>query len=127
MKVAEIKNVLNGEEISRRYGGSAWKRAELQYAKEIIEYFDSETDITNKKQLLNGAENWSDYSYGGCALIYDEDIAKRVCTPSELKKKDNGRLAPNSRENWLDVQARILQRAAWIILYTAKRHDKSNN
>ena len=36
--------------------------------------------------LLNGAERWQEYSDGGCSLIYDGDIAARVCTPSEYKR-----------------------------------------
>ena len=69
-----------------------------------------------KKALLNGAADWAQYSWGGCSLIYDGDIAERLCTPSELKRKRGGDLQPNSRETWLDVQARALYQAArWII------------
>lgn len=45
---------------------------------------------------------------GGCSLCYDSDIAARVCTPSELKRKHGGVYEPNSRETWLDVQTRAL-------------------
>lgn len=49
-------------------------------------------------------------------LIYDGDIAERLCTPSEYKRKRGGDFQPNSRETWLDVQARALYQAArWII------------
>ena len=65
-----------------------------------------------KEWLLNGAMDWEDYSYGGCSLIYDSQIAERLCTPSELKKKDGGRLEPNSQESWLDVQTRALRQAS---------------
>lgn len=44
-------------------------------------------------------------------LCYDADIAARVCTPSELKRKHGGAYEPNSRETWLDVQARALYQA----------------
>jgi hypothetical protein len=67
--------------------------------------------------MLNGAQDWDEYSYGGCSLIYNGDIAKRLCTPSELKRKRYGELNPNSRENWLDVQARALFRAQNRIIY----------
>lgn len=69
---------------------------------------------------MNGADGWSDYSWGGSALIYNEDIALRLCTPSELKRTANGSKRPNAREEWLDVQARALYQAcarvrvAWI-------------
>lgn len=64
-----------------------------------------------REWLLNGANDWSQYSWGGSALIYDGDIAERLCTPSELKKTRNGERRPNSREEWLDVQARALYQA----------------
>lgn len=62
--------------------------------------------------MKNGAENWSAYSWGGCGLVYDADIAEHYCTPSELKKVRGGDRRPNSREEWLDVQARALRQAA---------------
>ena len=101
---------------------SAWEKGVKDYAVMILEYLDVEDitrdDISNK-MLLNGAENWMQYSYGGCALIYDGDIAKSLCTPSELRKvtrKDGTvRQNANSRENWLDVQARALFQANILI------------
>ena len=76
-------------------------------------------DIVNytllEKALLNGASSWQQYSDGGCALIYDADIAKILCTPTELKRTRNGELMPNSRENWLDVQASALFQAYRMI------------
>ena len=30
--------------------------------------------------------SWQEYSDDGCSLIYDGDIAARVCTPSEYKR-----------------------------------------
>ena len=68
-----------------------------------------------EQMLLNGADNWSAYSYGGCSLIWNEDIAKTLCTPSELKRTKNGQNDPNSRETWMDVQARALYQAFSLI------------
>ena len=101
---------------------SAWAKGIRDYAVMIIERLEmteiTPEDIANK-MLLNGAENWEQYSCGGCALIYDEDIAKSLCTPSELRKvtrKDGTiRQNANSRENWLDVQARALFQANILI------------
>ena len=49
-------------------------------------------------------------SHGGNWWIYNDDIAAHYCTPSELKRvthKDGTiRDHANSREDWLDVQAR---------------------
>ena len=61
--------------------------------------------------LLKGARNWENYSYRGYSLKFNRQIAERLCTPSELKKKDGGRIAPNSNESWLDVQIRALYQA----------------
>lgn len=36
--------------------------------------------------LLNGAKDWTQYIMGGCALIYDGDIASTLLTPSEFKR-----------------------------------------
>lgn len=62
--------------------------------------------------MRNGADSWNEYSWSGCGLIYDGDIAEHYCTPSELKKTRHGERRPNSREEWLDVQARALRQAA---------------
>lgn len=62
--------------------------------------------------MLNGAKDWSEYSWSGCALIYNSDIAEHYCTPSELKRTRGGEWRPNRNEEWLDVQARALRQAA---------------
>lgn len=103
---------------------SAWGKGVTLYALELVEglnaqiddgYFD-EMDLSDTKKvreaLLNGAKDWSQYSWGGCSLAYDSDIAERLCCPSELKKTRNGERRPNSREEWLDVQTRALYQAA---------------
>lgn len=69
-----------------------------------------------KSVLLNGALSWRDFSYDGCSLIYDQDIAQRLCTKSELKKTRNGELKPNHTEDWLDTQARALCQAYNLII-----------
>lgn len=93
---------------------SAWSRGVKEYALELLENVaNCGYEITDKKQIsaaaLNGADSWSQYSYGGCSHICDGDIAAALCTPSELKKKRGGELPPNSRETWLDVQAHALR------------------
>jgi hypothetical protein len=95
---------------------SAWSRGVKTYALELVESAEIELTPDNAKSvLLNGARDWKEYSFGGCADIYDSDIATRLCTPSELKKRKDGALQPNSRETWLDVQARALFQAFNLI------------
>ena len=90
----------------------AWQTAVKTYALELMEEMEGEFSAA---KLLNGAENWYAYSYGGSALIYDTDIAERLCSPSELKRKRGGVLSPNAKESWLDCQARALSQAARCI------------
>lgn len=110
MKTTAVLEALQG--VKTR---SQWDRGVIQYAIEIVRARD-ESEIPNErvklhKYLLNGAMDWREYSYGGCSLIYDMDIAERLCTKTELKKVDGGRKEPNERENWLDVQTRALTQA----------------
>lgn len=99
---------------------SAWSKGVKAYALEIIEGLDNMPNT--ESDILNGAENWQEYSEGGCALVYDGDIAERLCNPSELKKTRNGERNPNSRENWIDCQARALRQASRIIMQAVKRN-----
>ena len=100
-------------------GRSAWSRAVHAYAVELVEGLESSADLSNetllRKALLNGAGDWQQYSDGGCALIYDADIAERVCSASELKRCKGGERQPNARETWLDCQARALGQAANLV------------
>lgn len=109
---------------------SAWSRAKKEYAAELLgnlrgaAAYAAETGTpspltdreTVRAALLNGARDWSEYSWSGCALIYDSDIAARVCTPSELRRTHGGQRDPNPREKWLDVQARALYQAGAVLM-----------
>lgn len=96
---------------------SAWSKGVKAYALEMIEGAEGELSAVAdlKKEVLNGARTWKEYSEGGCSLIYDADIAERLCSPSEYAKTREGERAPNSRETWLDCQARALGQAASLI------------
>jgi hypothetical protein len=101
---------------------SAWNKGVKAYALEMLDTIPTNVEYTAqslKTDLLNGAANWDQYSWGGCSLIYDGDIAERLCTPSELKKTRNGERRPNAREAWLDTQTRAIRQAWWLILDTA--------
>lgn len=103
---------------------SAWNRGVSAYALEMLDCIEADisagyfapADLCDpsalEKAILNGASDWGQYSWGGCSLCYDSDIAARLCTPSELKRTHNGERRPNSREEWLDTQARALSQAA---------------
>lgn len=100
---------------------SAWDRGVQAYALELLDNYDEcvryatnagkAVPELSEATLLNGAADWSQYSWGGCSLIYNTDIAERLCSPSELKRCQGGNRNPNSREEWLDVQTRALRDA----------------
>lgn len=87
------------------------------------EYADACNPKLLEKLLLNGADSWGQYSWGGCWLIYDSDIAERYCTASELKKTKGGKLRPNKNESWIEVQARALGQAASLIMRNCRQDD----
>ena len=116
----EIFDKINAE-LEARKDRSAWGKGVNMYAFELVEELKERSDCEKRlpepgqecrEWMLNGADDWNAYSWGGSSLIYNGDIAERLCTPSELKKTRNGERRPNSREEWLDTQARALYQAA---------------
>lgn len=120
------------EKLEKHKTRSCWAAGVKEYAAEILDTLENveeweqmnkgEYEYTGSKQnhidALNGAKDWQQYSRGGCSLVYDGDIARTLCTPSELKKltyKEGGIKDPNSREDWLDVQARALYQAQRLL------------
>jgi hypothetical protein len=99
---------------------SKWSQAVRDYCLDLIETLPDDWEYSNDdlfhKELLNGASNWKEYSWGGCSLIYNQDICERTATESEKKRTNNGERKPNSREQWLDVQARALFQAELRLL-----------
>ena len=97
MKISDIYN----EILSRKFR-FAWGRGVAQYALVLLHDLadNGEEEYTGSpydhRTLLNGASCWQEYSEGGCALIFDRDIADRLCTPSELHRIDYGKCNPNS-------------------------------
>lgn len=107
------------KKIEAQKARSAWTRGVKAYALELLEGLEAE-EVGGplsmvESDLLSGAESWKAYSWGGCSLIYDRDIALRLCTPSELKITRNGERKPNKSEEWLDTQARALYQACRLI------------
>lgn len=126
MKLEYVRN-----QIEARKTRSAWAKGVNEYAFELLEKLETRIEYEHREPanpheladwMLNGAINWNQYSEGGCSLIYDGQIAKRLCNPSELKRLTNkaGALKdqPNPRETWIECQARALRQAAWLICDT---------
>lgn len=124
---------------------SAWDRGLISYAYQLLDNglmqdrervtVPTPDHITRQLAawLMGGAASWKAYSYGGCSLICADEIARTLCAPWELRRTRDGARRPNSRETWLDVQARALgQAAAWIghnwrVAYNALAADSPND
>ena len=125
--VAEIR-----EAIKERKARSAWDRGVREYMLDFLDHVkddrrldeNDEVAPVSVKELLNGAKDWEQYSYGGCSLVYNGDICERLCPPSFQKKKKNGELPPNSMETWLDVQALALVSASDALIRLVNRMSK---
>ena len=117
MKLDELKKSVSNAPVR-----SAWSRGVRQYALELldnIDDFDLSANLNHRqfeRALFNGAFTPQQYSESGCTLIYDRDIAVRLCNPTELRKTDNGRKTPNKYETWIDVKTRAIHQAISLIL-----------
>lgn len=110
--------------LEARKARSAWDKGVTLYAFDLLDELEEAAeggyitadDLVNyrmaERAMLDGASSWGQYSWGGCSLIYNSDIAERLCCPSELKRTRDGERRPNSHEEWLDTQARALSQAA---------------
>lgn len=117
------------ENITTHRARSAWDKGVQLYALELLDNLPACGGLDDlpapdniisasrvlRTRLLNGAGSWDAYSYGGCSLIYNEDIAARLCSPSEFRRTRGGQRNPSRRENWLDMQARALHQASALI------------
>ena len=104
---------------------SKWNDGVERYAQELLQDLKDEGLEVTQENLLNGARDWKEYSYGGNSCIYDWEIAERLATPSEIKSRTrkDGSLnqMANARESWLDVQARALYQASNRVMRQAKK------
>lgn len=136
-----IRNIFQEmrEDIEQNTRRGAWNHGVMCYAVDLVDDLEEAVvdgycgfiDLNSRRKveetLLNGASDWKQFSWGGSALIYDGDIAELLCNPSELKKTRHGEKRPNSREEWLDVQARALWQASRLVLDAVDRVMKAFN
>ena len=135
---AEIEGIIKNLKEKEKKARSKWSKAVLQDAqgllKNVIEGYmkDGEKVEINEKLLLNGAENWKEFSWNGSALIYNGEIAEHYSTPSELKfwgftnkhgvvKRDTN----TAGEHLLDIQARALYQA-WRAIHNEMNETFNN-
>ena len=109
--------------VGRSSARSAWSKGVRAYALDLIDEIDeiASYEVSNgsgypvicESLALNGARDWHTYAYGGCgaAAVYDDSIAERLCTPSELRAYYSGKLC----QSWPSVEARALAQA-WRLI-----------
>ena len=117
-------------EVNNTKTRSAWSKGIKAYALDILANFEewrkwNEENGESVPELdectaLNGASDWSAWSYGGCGLVYDVYIAERLCTPSELRKLYGGARVPLGAATWCDIEARAAWQA-WRMIAEAVR------
>ena len=132
IKIKSFEEAVYDKSIKER---SAWNRGVAKYALDLIDSLKERgfKEIEPRsplflKQCLNGAQDWKQYSEGGCALICDFEIANRLCTRSEITRyyhgNPNGK-RPNTMEaTWLETQARALFQAFNLLKETATTHAR---
>lgn len=110
-------------EINRIKCRSAWNKGIKVYAVMLLENLKENgykgRDITSpailRKSLLNGAADWERFSRGGCALVYNGDIVKTLCTPAIIERYNSGKLNI-STDDIFEWQRQALRQAELLIM-----------
>ena len=103
----------------------AWNNGVKEYAVYLLgnclansDYAEIKNLAELKAVLLNGANDWRQYSYGGMGYVSGEIICRALCSPSEYRRlhyKEGGVKQPNKNETWCDVEAQALFQA-WELI-----------
>ena len=130
MKATAKNNQAVTNEVNNAKTRSAWSKGVKAYALDILASFEESgqwceengesVPELDERTALNGASDWSAWTYGGCGLVYDAYIAERLCTPSELRKLDGGARVPAGAATWCDIEARAAFQA-WQMIAEAVR------
>ena len=115
----DVKKLLAEAEKMSRTERTYWSRGVASlirdYGEEVLQEHDGEiVSARDFFKLWNcGNDSLRDAVYAGSFDIWNYDIAKRLCTPSELKKSNEGMRNPNRCENWIDVEIRAMYQAMY--------------
>ncbi len=104
---------------------SQWERGVEFYAHFLAERINDNSLPDNIEvkdtfeTLLNGAENWHQFAWGGCGQIYNDDIANTLLTPSQRKRITQADTF--NGYHLLDIEAHALANAAARVYMWARR------
>lgn len=117
--IIDVKRLVAEAEKMSKSERSYWRRGVASlirdYGEEVLQEHDGEIiSARDFFKLWNcGNDSLRDAVYSGSFDIYNYDITKRLCTPSELKKSNEGMRSPNKRESWLDVEIKAMYQAMY--------------
>lgn len=104
---------------------SQWDRGVEFYAHYLAEilnddYLPGNIEVQNLCEILrNGADNWQQFAWGGNGLIYNEDIASTLLTPSQRERITQANTYGGL--HLLDIEAIALTNAAARVDQWARR------
>lgn len=129
-----VCELLTGAILASKLVRGAKNKAVREYALEILDRVITDGDDERREHwsidklrdlLLNGAfdyykpydeqAHWKRYSEGGCSLIWNIEIAQRVCTDNQYKKLEDKINSGNDTHDWVMIQAGALYEAALLI------------
>ena len=132
-----VATLLMGALMTKKPTVGARNKAVWEYGIEVLDSVATNGDDENRELwtqdklrdlLLNGAfdyykpydeqAHWKRYSEGGCSLIWNIEIAQRVCTPNQYKKLEDKINSGDDTHDWIMIQARCLFDAAQLIYQT---------
>ena len=96
--------------LEARKDRSAWDKGVTAYAVDLLDHYQERAEYEGREAasckeleewLLNGASTWSEYSWGGSALIYNGDIAKLLCSRPNLSAPATASAAQTTGRNGL--------------------------
>lgn len=115
MNINELIKTIENEQPKSQY-----EKAKKYYALEICDNIKNHYNFRNldknlenvenlQEYAMNGADSWSQYSWGGCSLVYNEDILQNIFCKSIAKKYQNADTVRGI--HLLDYQANALVKA----------------
>lgn len=114
--LATVATRIENEVNARSVWNKAVKADVLELIENVLDNFEPEQYGTAEQLracMLNGAKDWEQYSWGGCALVYNDAIRSHYLTPSEQKRYKGDTVRGS---HLLDIQAEALSQAARLVL-----------
>lgn len=118
MNIKELETKLEEEQKRARGAFEICENIADNYTTTAEELEHLENIANLKERALNGAENWTKYSWGGSSLCYDYDVLSRLFCPSIVKKYENADTVRG--RHLLDHQASALSKAFCKIKFLIK-------